>query len=264
MSTNHWQRYHDKWSRLKPPLRPDRDVVEAFRQSLGAGARSILLLGVTPELADMGTDLTAIDNSQPMIDYIWPGNNERRRARRGDWFALDFPDGKFDAAMGDGVFNFPHYPDRTRLLLTELRRVLRPGGLVVCRLFAAPEAAEPLNQLRDEAYRGSVGNFHALKWRIAMSIVRATREPNIAVQTIRDNFMNLFPDRDELARHTGWPRVEIDTIDVYQDSVEHYAFPTRAQFLEAAASIFSAARLVDAGTYPLAERCPLLILDAPP
>ena len=158
---------------------------------------------------------------------------------------------------------FPRYPDRTRLLLTEIRRVVRPGGRVVCRLFATPEETEPLNHLREETYRGAIGNFHALKWRIAMAIVRSKGEPNIAVQTIRDNFMNLFPDRDELARQTGWPRVEIDTIDVYQGSAEHYAFPTRAQFVDAAAPIFSTARLVKAGAYPLAERCPLLILEEP-
>lgn len=109
MAINHWQSYHDKWSRLRPPLRPDRDVVAAFRRALGGHAKSVLLLGVTPKLSDIATDLTAVDNSQPMIDYIWPVNTAHRRARCGDWFALDFPDGSFDAAVGDGVLNFPYY-----------------------------------------------------------------------------------------------------------------------------------------------------------
>jgi SAM-dependent methyltransferase len=261
MSVNHWQGYHEKWSRLRPPLRPDQDVVAAFRQTLGGRVGKILLLGVTPELADIAPDVTAVDRSQPMIDHIWPGDTVHRRARRGDWLSLEFADGTFDAAIGDGVLNFPRYPDGTRALLTEIRRVLRPGGRFVCRLFAAPDEAEPLNRLRDEAHRGAIGNFHALKWRVAMAVVRASEEPNIPVQTIRDTFMRVFPDRDALARAAGWARADIDTIDVYDGSAEVYAFPTRAQFLDAAPLGLAPGRFVEAGTYPLAERCPLLVLE---
>ncbi len=261
MSVNHWQSYHEKWSRLGPPLRPDKDVVAAFRRALGAGVDKILLLGVTPELADIAADVTAVDNSQPMIDYIWPGDTTHRRARRGDWFSLDVAAGTFDAAVGDGVLNFPRYPDGTRALLSEIGRVLHPGGRFVCWLFAAPDEAETLKRIRDDALRGAIGNFHALKWRIAMAVVRASGDPNIPVQTIRDTFMRVFPDRDELARVTGWARADIDTIDVYQGSAEIYAFPTRGQFLEAVPEAFAPGSLVDAGTYPLAERCPLMVLE---
>ncbi len=262
MALDHWQSYHEKWSRLRPPLRPDADVVEAFRTAVGAGIHTALLLGVTPELADIAPDLIAIDSSQPMIDHIWPGNTARRRARRGDWYALDFVDGSFDAALGDGVLTFPHYPDRTRVLLREIRRVLRPGGRFVCRLFAAPEDAEPLERLRDDAFRGAIGNFHALKWHVAMALVRASGEPNIAVERIRDTVMHLFPDRDALARSTGWARADIDTIDVYDGSAEVYAFPTRAQYLAISRDEFATVHFIEAGRYPLAERCPLLVLEA--
>jgi SAM-dependent methyltransferase len=261
MSVNHWLNYHEKWSRLRPPLRPDDDVVAAFRRALGDHVGAALLFGVTPELADIAPDVTAIDNSQPMIDFIWPGDTAHRRARLGDWFALDCPDGAFDSAIGDGVLNFPRYPDGTRALLNEIKRVLRPGGRFVCRLFAAPNEAEPLDELRDSVYRGAVGNFHALKWRIAMAAVRASGESNIAVQTIRDTFMTLFPDRAALARSTGWARADIDTIDIYDGSAEVYAFPTRAQFLNVAPAGFAPGRLVEAGRYPLAERCPLFVLE---
>ncbi len=261
MSDNHWQTYHEKWSRLAPPLRPDREVVAAFRQALGPRAGKVLLLGVTPELADIGDDVTAVDRSQPMIDYIWPGDTPRRRARCGDWLSIGFADGAFDGVVGDGVLNFPRYADGTRALFAAIRRVLRPGGCFVCRLFASPEETEPLERIRDDAYRGAIGNFHALKWRVAMAAVRASGEPNIPVRSIRDTFMRLFPDRDELSRATGWTRADIDTIDVYDGSAEVYAFPTRRQFLEAARGIFAPGRLVEAGAYPLAERCPLLVLE---
>lgn len=261
MSVNHWLSYHEKWSRLGPPLRPDKDVIAGFRQALGARVGTALLFGVTPELADIADDLTAIDRSQPMIDHIWPGDTTHRRARRGDWLNLDFADGAFDAVVGDGSLNMLRYPDCIRTALIGVARVLRPGGRFVCRLFAAPNAAEPLDQLRDAAYRSAIGNFHALKWRVAMAAVRASGDPNIAVRTIRDTFMRVFPDRQALAAATGWARADIDTIDVYDGSAEVYAFPTRAQFLGAVPSAFVPGRLIEAGVYPLAERCPLLVLE---
>lgn len=141
--------------------------------------------------------------------------------------------------------------------------MVRPGGFVVCRLFAAPDEMDSLDQVHDDAYRGVIGNFHALKWRVAMAVVRASGEPNIAVQTIRDNFMRVFPDRDALSRATGWARQDIDTIDVYDGSGEVYAFPTREQFLAVASHGFASVQIVEVGSYPLAERCPLLILETP-
>lgn len=261
MSANHWQSYHEKWSRIGPPLRPDQAVVAAFRGALGPHVAKALLLGVTPELADIAPDVTAVDRSQPMIDYIWPGDTPHRRARRGDWFSLDAAASTFDAAIGDGVLNFPRYPEGTGALLAEIRRVLRPGGRFVCRLFASPEQAEPLDRIQDDARRGAIGNFHALKWRVAMAVVRASGDPNIPVRTIRDTFMRIFPDRDALARDAGWSRMDIDTIDVYEGSAEVYAFPTRRQFLGAAPGGFVEGRFIEAGSYPLAERCPLLVFE---
>ena len=69
---------------------------------------------------------------------IQPGQIEQARARAndaasfrvGDCYALPFPDARFDAAFANGVLMHVREPLRA---LAELRRVLRPGGVVALR-----------------------------------------------------------------------------------------------------------------------------------
>ena len=63
MAGNHWLEYHRAWSRLTPPLRPHAEVIAAVRQQIAGFPGRALLLGVTPELADVVSDLVAIDRN---------------------------------------------------------------------------------------------------------------------------------------------------------------------------------------------------------
>jgi hypothetical protein len=146
-------------------------------------------------------------------------------------------------------------------MLREAAHVLMPGGRLVARVFASPEAGESLGVVRAAVDSGEVGSVHALKWRIAMAIAHERGETNVFVREIRDQFERWFPDRAALAAALGWPREEIDTIDMYAGSDARYSFATRRQFLEIVPSEFTSARFVEAGSYELAERCPLLVLD---
>jgi demethylmenaquinone methyltransferase / 2-methoxy-6-polyprenyl-1,4-benzoquinol methylase len=71
-----------------------------------------------------GGRVTGLDFSEPMLERA------RRKAPeltwvRGDVLAMPFPDGSFDAAtVGFGVRNVEDLPGA----LTQLRRILRPGG----------------------------------------------------------------------------------------------------------------------------------------
>jgi SAM-dependent methyltransferase len=261
LSKSHWADFHRRWAQLTPPLRPNKDVAEGIRQAIAGHAERVLLLGVTPELAELGTEVVGVDHSEMMIANIWPGDTERRRVVKADWLALPFPKGHFSAAMGDGSLNALTYPDGHRGLYAQLSRVVRPGGRFAFRLFKTPDRCEPIAAVRAAALAGEIASFHAFKWRLAMAIVAASKNPNIRVTAIRDAFNREFPDRAGLAAASGWKATDIDTIDVYKGSSEIYSFPTFDQLRAVITDSFENPRLVAVGSYELAERCPLVVAD---
>jgi len=258
---SHWNEYHRRWARIGPPLRPDGDVVAAFQQAIAKHDDRVLLLGVTQELAGLGKDLTAVDQNEGMVAHVWPGDTERQRAQVGDWFHLPFEKESFTAVIGDGSANFPLYPEGMRAFFAEMARVLVQGGVLALRVFARPEYPEAIGEIHEHVMRRGIASFHAFKWRLAMAVVSRQGDPNIAVTAIRDNFDRMFYDRGALAEATGWAMEDIATIDVYKDSSDVYSFPTLGQFKSAIPDSFRAIRVVDSGSYELADRCPLLVME---
>ena len=256
----HWNSFQRGFFLMRPPLRPDADVVAAFRELLRDHDDPMLLLGVTPEFADLSPNLTAIDRTQPMLDFVWPGDTPRRRARVGNWLKLALPSASFASVISDGALTFP-YPGLTTKVLREAANVLIRGGRFVCRVYSSPEMGETLEAVRAAFMRGEVGSIHALKWRVGMALGHERGGPNVPVSEIRDTIERWFPDRAALSADSGWPRDEIDTIDSYAGSNAVYGFATRSQFLAIVPPEFTNARFVEAGCYELAERCPLLVME---
>jgi SAM-dependent methyltransferase len=261
VSTSHWADLQSRWARLGPPLRPNREVAEGMARAIAGHDRRVLLLGVTPELAELGDELIGVDINEAMIAHIWPGDSQRRRAVKGDWLDLPFPHGHFTAAIGDGSLNALTYPEGHRRLYGQLAAVLQPGGRFVVRLFKSPDRGEPLAAVRAAALAGKIGSFHAFKWRLAMAIVAASDSANIPVRRILEAFEREFPDRAGLGAAAGWPAAEIDTIDAYRNSAEVYNFPTFVQLCAALPDCFVNPRLIPTGSYELAERCPLVAME---
>lgn len=84
-------------------------------------------------LLERGAEVWAVDASEEMIRLggeRLAAHPARRRVhlRTGTLEGLEFADGSFDAAIAMGVLEY--VPDRLRAL-AELRRVLRPGGVLV-------------------------------------------------------------------------------------------------------------------------------------
>lgn len=261
VSSSHWNDYHRRWSRLSAPLRPDADIVRGFEEHVAGRDERVLLLGVTPELAHIGRSLVAIDRSEAMIAHIWPGDTPRARAHKADWLSLPLADGSFTAVIGDGSLSTICCPGDYRIFFAQVTRVLQPGGVLVLRLFLSPDKSEQRAALREDVLAGGCASFHAFKWRLAMAATAETGDPNIAVTAIRDVFNAMFPDRAMLAEKTGWSSDEIETIDVYANSPDVYSFPNFAQLRETIPDSFVNIRLAPCGHYPLAERCPFLVLE---
>jgi SAM-dependent methyltransferase len=258
---SHWNEYHRRWSRIGPPLRPNADVAAAFGQAIAGHDDHVLLLGVTQELTHLGKRLTAVDKNEGMIANVWPGDDARRHAQAANWMTLPFANETFTAVIGDGAANFPSYPDGLRRFFAEMARVVVSGGVLALRVFARSEYPEAIGEIHEHVMRRGIGSFHAFKWRLAMAVCARENDPNIAVTAIRDNVDRMFYDRGALAEATGWPMADIETIDAYKNSPDVYTFPTIGQFKSAIPDTFRAIRAMDSGTYELADRCPLLVME---
>ncbi|MER9938276.1 class I SAM-dependent methyltransferase [Mesorhizobium sp. M0088] len=260
--TNHWDDYHRHWKLLEAPLRPTAETVAIFDRELDLGNADVLLLGVTPELAILGKSMLAVDQSAAMISGVWAGDDGSRRAIAGNWLNLPVDHASIDAVIGDGCLSAVDSQAARSSLFGEVARVLKPGRRAAIRVFARPETADDLRGIEALVLAGGVENFHALKWRIAMA--STTNDPDFAIKvaTIRDTFGRLFPDREALAARTGWSMSSINTIDVYAGSDIGYSFATLATLIEEAANWFGEVRVVPSGSYPLAERCPLMVLGS--
>jgi SAM-dependent methyltransferase len=220
----------------------------------------LLLLGVTPELSVLGKELVAVDNSPRMIERVWPGDEEKRRAIIGDWTDLPFEDGTFGAVIGDGSINSA--PEVMEQVIGEVRRVLRPGGRAVFRMFCSPEEPESLALIAEDLDRGWRGNLHALKWRIAMALAASMPTAIVPVGMILEAFNDMFPERSELASRTGWAMEEIATLDAYSGAGHSMGFPTLAGILDLAGPHLKHVSVLPGAGYPLAERCPTLVWSA--
>jgi SAM-dependent methyltransferase len=251
------------WARITPPMRPNHEVAPAMAREIAGCRERALLLGVTPEFVDLAHEMVALDINSAMVGAIWPGDTAARRAVVGDWLRAPFVPQSFSCCLGDGSFTVLRYPEEVTLLFVEMARVLRPGGKVVSRLFACPDRAETATEFRDAALAGAIRSFHAFKWRLGMVLASEDFGYNVPVLAMLGEFNRLFPDRDRLARAAGWDRALVDDIDNYKGMPTIFSFPPCHRVAATAAASFVNIRFVPSGTYEMAERCPLMVMERP-
>lgn len=235
-----------------------------MRGFIDGSAEKCLLLGSTSEYAEIGAHVVAMDMSLTMMRALWIASDPDRIGIQADWTQMPIGATSINHVLADGSLNAVPFRSALPRMLDGVRRVLRPGGKLIARVFCRPAAAETFDAIKHDLAAKRVDSFHALKWRVAMAAVRGADAADIAVQEIRDTIIERFPDRDELCRATGWSRAEVDTIDVYDGSPAVYNFPTEAMILELLRPRFPKVAAVRCGSYALAERCPLLVAQAAP
>jgi SAM-dependent methyltransferase len=252
---------------LGPPLRPSpEDVATIERVARDANAQRALILGVTPEVATCawpeGARLTAVDVSEEMIARVWPATavSHGARAIRGDWRALPLEDASVDFVTGDGVLTVLAFPDDTRTVLREARRVLGAGGHLVVRAFVPPAVAEEPRAIAADLRRGGIGSFHAFRWRLCMALHESSTR-GVRIRDVWTLWRELVPDPRALFAELGWNEDALEAIDLYRDSPVTYAFPTQAEIVTLARDLFDFVS-ADVPTYELGERCPTLVFRA--
>lgn len=231
--------------------------IRVYAHELGLEANT-LLLGVTPEIAKLDLRGVAVDRNAQMIERVWPGP-VNWRVTQGEWLWLPLPDDSVQQVVGDGALTMLRFPTEYLLLLTELRRVLKPDGKIVLRLFAAPEQSESVDDIRQALISGQIQSFHALKWRLAMALAQE-RGGNVQVADLLEAFNQAFADREGLIARTGWPSQVFDTVDIYKNSAAMLSFPKLSE-VHALLAAHAMGIRYQRGTYELAERCPIVILE---
>lgn len=259
MNQSHWDgtyRGHPRQDRSTP----FGEIAARIKEQIFDIDGRLLLLTVNPTLSGIGRDIIAVDRSEAVVRYRWPGNTPSRQAVVGDWLDLPFANASFSSCVGDGSTNMLKFQD-LKLFYGNLSRVLRPVAKFICRVYLTPDKPEPMPAAVAAPWQGGIGSFLYFKFRLGMAIAAESHNPSVPVASIYDVFTANFPDRRHLAAATGWERSEIDKIDLYKASPEIYNFPTRQQMLSVIPPEFSNPRFIPVGGYEFAERCPLLCVE---
>ena len=255
---DHWNDYQKRWHLLEAPLRPNHEVVDTLVSMVGERNSNVLLLGVTPELVEAFSDLTAVDKSSEMIGALWHPIDATQVVREANWLEMDESFGNYSAIVGDCSVNALQSAEEIETLMRVVSARLLDGGVFACRVFERPD--EPITEeaLVGIIESGSHGNFHAFKWQIAMSLAEQHGVSVKAVEILA-RFNRLFPHRHDVAASTGWPLDVINTIDVYEQSDMSLCFPNRQEFEQLFSPCFREILWLESGTYDLADRCPIVL-----
>ena len=267
MADDHWK---NTTLNLKPPVRPpwhpSREDAAFMREWTSpvlekASLRKVLVLGVTPEIVQLnwppGAHVVAIDSSPAMIASLWHGNaSVPSHVACARWQLLPVKDAQFDAVVGDGSLNALSSLEEYGKVMGEVSRVLKSDGVFVLRCFVRPPQIETPERVLSKAMEGEFPTTAAFRMRFAFAMADA--DGSIGLAALRDAFNALVPDRDALARLTGWPRQDIDRVDTDKDSRVRLTFPTQSQLVSLSEPVF---RVEDSarGTYTQAEHCPTFL-----
>ena len=228
-------------------------------------APTLLVLGVTPELCKLqlssGSRVIAVDKSADMIRSIWPGRlRTRDEVICADWRRLPLAASSIDITLADGSLSALAYPLEYSIVFSELQRLLRPQGRCVIRCYVQPDIRETPDEVFADLFRGRIGNFHVLKWRLAMAL-QSDAEGGVAVRSVWRTLQVAWKDLDLLAERFAWPIAEVLTIEAYRHVDTRYSFPTLAQYREFFSAAGFAVTQLATPSYELGERCPTFVLE---
>lgn len=263
-----WSAVAKQWGQIGQPLRPTGQDIEFASQAVRSwverhGVPRALILGVTPELYNLpwptGTDITAVDHTQAMIDVVWPGPKDA--AICAEWTDMPVPDSSRDIIFCDGGLILLPYPDGHRKLVRELKRVLSPGGIIVLRLFAPPGRRENPDAVLADLLESKIANLNLLKLRLGMAMQQDAYK-GIAPHEVWSAVHDVAPDLEQLAERIEWPVEQMLALNAYRNRTLPYHFlgidEVVALFCESGAGFELESHFQP--TYELGDCCPTIVL----
>ncbi|HLC67053.1 MAG TPA: methyltransferase domain-containing protein [Candidatus Nanoarchaeia archaeon] len=154
------QRYSEfiqHWKKVQFPARPSPEELIVF-DSLMQGHRdeSLLILGSTPELRDIGfknmLHVTCLDINPDMLEgmkQLMQHQNADEQLVKGNWLEMPFPNAVFDLIFAEQSIHIVPVHDFEKFL-QQVKRVLAPEGIFVLKaLVVGDEDVETiLNKAR--------------------------------------------------------------------------------------------------------------------
>lgn len=247
----HWAGHSQIWSKMSPPLTPAREVISVITNLIPSN-QHIVLLGVTPQIANAYSNVTAIDSSVSMIKNIWPGDTDTQHAINDNWLNIDLPVEYTNYIVGDCSLNQLEYPTDVSCVLNRIINWLRPNGRFVSRMFTRYNKPITVDRLIAESKQPTV-SWDAFRRLLPMYIAE---QEGSCMRSIRmlEVFNELFPNRTSLP----WPPELTSSLDIYQGSDTVFWIPTREEILATIPNTASDVRFIDVGSYDLADACPIL------
>jgi ubiquinone/menaquinone biosynthesis C-methylase UbiE len=144
-----YERLMGRWSRRLAPLFIEHAGIADGEEVIEVGCGTGSLTFTLPQKA-MLAQLTAIDHSEIYLAAAKAKNKDSRIIlEQGDGCALRFPDASFDRALS--MLVLPSVLPRPEMMVAEMRRVTRPGGVVVAAFWDSPGGSPSQRMLWDTA-----------------------------------------------------------------------------------------------------------------
>ncbi|MDM9624298.1 class I SAM-dependent methyltransferase [Rhizobium sp. S152] len=147
-SAGGYEQLMGRWSkRLAPPF-VDFAGLSDNERVLDVGCGNGSLTFFLPQAAKV-KEIVAIDYSPVFVEDIVRANTDPRiSVRQADAMALPFENGSFDRALSLLVLHFVSDPDKA---ISEMRRVVRPGGVVAAAVWDHMGGMPGMRMLLDTA-----------------------------------------------------------------------------------------------------------------
>jgi len=240
------------WNKLAPPLRPTLQVAQQMRDLCTDG--QTLLLGVTPEFYPLFNELLAVDVNQHMIDTVWPGDTEYKKALQANWKNMTWSPGQFGNIISDGALGLLGKLDDMVNFINQCKLWLNPKGRLIQRVFERPKIPVTIEELKYDLSACTGIGWNGFKWKMVY-YVAANNNGLVRLSTVRDLFNDISPDRRYASMNTGWKIEDVNTIDLYEN-IETLTFvPNREEWI----CVFGESEFIETTGYDLAETCPIIV-----
>ncbi len=261
----HWPRMATTWRLVGPPLRPSPEDIELFERGVARcthdpvqGVRA-LILGVTPELFLLrwpaGAIVCALDGSREMIKAVWPG--PASSAILGSWTCAPIADASQDVIVCDGGFGMLSYPEGQRTLLSEVRRMLAPGGIFIVRLFAPAGLTGSLADIAAGLNAGMIESLDALKLRL-WGALQSDHATGVRPRDVVAKIEEMAGGLDRLVRGQSWSAEHVATLELHRSSNAVYHLTDANELIRMAESCGFERQSVESPDHSFGDCCPVV------